>query len=108
MPVDWDALVLAPCQVAFGDIATITNQMGLVVTLADAVLDRSFVSIPGEDGGAPVTQWQTLLGVRLASGPPGWAPSQGDVVTVGGKSWFIADIQPDGKGHAIFVLSVMP
>jgi hypothetical protein len=55
-----------------------------------------------------VTQWQTLLGVRLASGPPGWMPQQGDHVSAQGKTWQVIDVHPDGKGHATLVLAVWP
>ena len=107
MPVDWDALVLAPLQTAFGEAVTITGS-GPDIVLTDAVLDRCYVQVGIGDEGAPITAWQTQLGVRLASGPAGWAPAQGDIVQARGSAWQVVDIQQDGKGHAILVLAVAP
>lgn len=106
MPIDWDGLVLAPLHAAFGDAVSYTTATA-TFSVPDAVVDRSYCQVGTDDGGVPVTAWQTLAGVRLASFPAGTSPVVGDRLTANGKTWQVVDVQPDGKGHATLVLGVI-
>ena len=106
MSIDWDGLVLAPLQAAFGDAVSYKTPTAPAFTLPGVVVDRSYCQVGTDEGGVPVTAWQTLAGVRLASFPAGIAPVVGDRLTANGKTWQVVDVQPDGKGHATLVLGV--
>ena len=111
MPIDWDALVLAPLHTAFGETISYQSSrtgLGLFFTLTDAVFDRGYVQVGTDAGGVPVTAWSTFVGIRLASCPAGFTPLDGDRITARGAIWQIVDEQPDGKGNIMLVLASVP
>lgn len=107
MPIDWDGLVLAPLHTAFGEAVTYQSAAFGTFTLADAVLDRGYVTVGTDAGGVPVTAWSTFLGIRLATCPAGFAPMDGDRILARNSVWQIVDEQPDGKGNVILVLAAV-
>ena len=105
MAIDWDTLVLKPLHATFGEtIIYISRQFG-TFTLADAVFDRSYVSVETDAAGVPITSLQTHVGVRLASCPANFSYADGDCVVANGQTWLITDEQPDGKGNVTLILS---
>ena len=106
-PVDWDSLVLAPLHAVFGEAVTYQPASGAAFTLTDAVFDRAYIQVGFTAEGAPHTAWHTVLGVRLASCPPGFKAADLDRVTVQGATYRVVDEQPDGKGNTTLILGVL-
>jgi hypothetical protein len=104
MAVDWDALVLAPLHTAFGEAVSYQPATAAAFALTDAVIDRAYVQVGTDAGGVPVTAWRTIVGIRLASCPSGFAPGDEDQITAHGSTWRVVDEQPDGKGNVVLIL----
>lgn len=107
MAVDWDALVLAPTHAIFGEAILYQSATIGIFALSDAVIDRAYVQVGIDSGGVPVTALRTIVGIRLASCPPGFAPGDGDMIGARGVTWQIVDEQPDGKGNVVLVLATV-
>ena len=103
--IDWDGLVLAPLHAAFGETIAYVSP-NVAFTLTDAVFDRGYIQVGTDGGGTPVTAWSTFVGIRLASCPAGFTPSDRDRITARGSTWQVVDEQPDGKGNVVLVLAV--
>ena len=114
MPIDWDALVLAPAMRVFGegdptDQSTwpIYKPKGLPpFPLADAVFDSAYLHTSVGPDAEPTTSRRPVLGVRLALFPR--APAQYDEVQIvagpGIGTYVITDPETDGHGHALLVM----
>jgi len=102
-PLDWDALVLGPCQQAFGEsVSWQSAKLGAPVSIT-GIFDKPFFPaepIGGEDGLTPVhiTTTQPILGVQLSQFPV--PPEQGDLVTIRGKIYRIREVRTDSHGAA--------
>jgi hypothetical protein len=72
-------------------------------TLGSAVFDAAHKEITFKEG-APISTLRPVLGVRLSLFPMGVAPQQGDRVTLRSILYKVADVQPDGHGHALLIL----
>lgn len=113
MPVDFDALVMAPCIAAFGNAEAVFSRPGGAATVT-AIFDRHGASLRF-DGESTVSVRQPRLGVRLADFPADFSPRQGDACTVtpllpdGSRgspvAWKVMDTQPDGMGGLSIMLS---
>jgi hypothetical protein len=112
MPLDLDALVLAPAHAAFGE----ANRGFAVPEYTPAggaafAIDGVF-RLPTQDvferlgaGGAPgMTSRKPELDLRVSQFPAGIVPAQGDQVTVRGVAYTVADVRLDGDGLATLEL----
>jgi hypothetical protein len=107
MAIDWDGLVLAPLHAAFGETVNYVPSVGQSFTLIDAVLDRGYVQVGMDAGGVAITAWSTILGIRPALCPAGFSAAAGDQVINSAGMWQVVDVQPDGKGNVLLVLSAL-
>lgn len=103
MPLNFDALVLAPAHAAFGEAnqgnptPVYTPQGGSPFTV-DGVFrlpSADDLTLPGVPG---VTTRKPELDVRAAQLPAGITPAQGDQVVVRGVTYTVSDVRPDGMG----------
>jgi len=102
-PVDWDGLVLGPCQSVFGETAFWKSPRHPGQVQITGIFDKAFYALDplgGEDGMAPVHISTTvpILGVQLSQFPV--PPEQGDLVTVRGKIYRVREVRSDSHGAA--------
>lgn len=108
MAIDWDSLVLAPAHAIFGEASgaiVYTPQGHSAFTLTGGVFDAAYREID-QLGGVPVSSTMPVLGVRLAVFPTGIAPAQSDTLTIGGVSFVVREVRPDGHGEAKLMLNL--
>lgn len=101
--IDLSALVLAPCFDAFAEPVDYRPETGAILRLRGVFDERSAVDKIGADG-FPVTEFHPVLCVREAELPAGAELHQNQLVELRGRLFRIADIQPDGHGHARLIL----
>lgn len=112
MAVDWDAELLGPVMAEFGEGVpgdpsswpTYTPRGLAPFALAGAVFDAEYEVVTITADGTPASSRRPVLGVRLALFPQ--APAQNDQVAIAssGKTYVVADVHPDGHGHAKLIL----
>ncbi|OOG61445.1 hypothetical protein B0E46_15830 [Rhodanobacter sp. B04] len=104
MPIDWDAMVLGPCEGVFGEPATYIPAGGSGYAIT-GVFDSAYKDVTLIDVGVDANAVQPVLGVRAAlfTGQP----MQGDQVRIPsvGKLYFIRDVRPDGHGWIKLMLA---
>ncbi len=112
MSIDWDDFVLTPLMGIFGEGVPgdpsswprYTPRGGSAFQLPDAVFDEQYHRVVEQGEGSEVSTTTPVLGVRAALFPQ--PPDQGDRVFIpsNGKTYRIADDQPDGHGHILLIL----
>lgn len=102
-PVDFDKLVLAPCDAVFGETVLFQSSvLGKTVSLS-GIFDDGYKAIsplgdlPGQSA-THITGSDARVGVRLSVFPI--PPAQGDLLTIRGRVWRIREVQPDSHGGA--------
>lgn len=102
-PVDFDKLVLGPCDAVFGETVLFESALlGKKVTLS-GIFDDGYRAIfplgdlPGQSH-THITGSDARVGVRLSTFPV--PPAQGDLLTIRGRVWRIREVQPDSHGGA--------
>lgn len=110
MAIDWDRLVLQPVHRIFGagpeDPPEIYWSGGAPFQVPDAVFERQHITIDrGNQARAPVSGIFPTLGLRAAALPLGVTIRQNDRVRVREETFAVMDVQPDGMGHILLVLS---
>jgi hypothetical protein len=110
--IDFDSLLNVPVLAIFGEAAdqrpTYTPAAGGVPAPFDAAFDDAYMALVIQADGEPdIASVEPILGVRLAQFAAGH-PEQGGVVTVPrvGKTYRIANAEPDGKGWALLRLQL--
>lgn len=109
MPIDWDALVIAPTMAAFGETdpadpamtPTYYPVLGPAFPL-NGVFDEGFLSVVMDDPLAPVSTVNPVMGVRLADFPAGIAPGENDNVFIPrvGLTYKVQNVETDSHGWA--------
>ncbi len=94
--LDFDALVLGPAMAAFGEPVSYAPGHAAPFTV-QAVFDEAYAEVKFE-GDAPIATTRPMLGVQ-ASAFPGLPPCAGELFTVRGQVWHVAEVHPDGRGH---------
>jgi hypothetical protein len=107
--IDWDALVLAPCQAVFGEKLKPSYQRasGGAPFDIDGIFDDAYAAVSVEADDDPgIAMVNPVLGVRLAQFA-GVDPVQSDKVTIpsAGKKYVVIDVQPDGHGAVKLILA---
>lgn len=112
MAIDWDAELLQPVMAVFGEGVptapaswpTYTPRRGPAFQLAGAVFDEQYRRLVEQGEGSEVSTSTPVLGVRASLFAID--PAQGDRVLIpsNGKTYRIADVQPDGHGHILLIL----
>lgn len=104
--IDFDALVLAPAMLVFGEPATFLPDGGPAAEVSGVFeAAHKLVEVdPGDNSNYTVGVSSTApaLGIRLQDFPS--APEQGDGLRVRGLDYVIIDIHPDGHGGAHLIL----
>lgn len=104
MSVNFDTLLLAPAQAAFGEAVTYTPAGGSALALTGIFL-AAFKDVTFDRDGAPLTTVNPVLDMRLSVFGD-IVPAQGDQVVVRGNTYNVSDVQPDGIGGVRFVLKL--
>jgi hypothetical protein len=104
MPINWDALVLAPCENVFGEPATYTPAAGGSFSIT-GVFDRAYKEVGLIDLDIGANTVQPVLGVRAAQFPV--PPVQGDMVFIPSVNitYYVRDVRPDGHGSIKLMLA---
>lgn len=104
--IDWDKVLHAPIQGAFGELVTYQPAAGAPLTVT-GVYDRPFLDAELA-GGTGVSTTAPVIGVQLSQFS--LAPAQGDRLTVlrTGESFIVREVQPDSHGWAKLLLNVSP
>lgn len=110
MPVDWDALVLAPNMETFAEPVTFIPAGGGVITMfggsniGRGVFDQGNKDLTFDDGVATTTEIPTL-GVRLSEFNV--APKVNDLIQVPSvnTTYIVMEVRLDGHGWARLMLS---
>lgn len=106
-PVDWDQLVLAPCQNVFGEEVQWISSLNPDPVPVTGIFDNGYKAMPLEivDGLSPthVTTADARLGVQLSQFAS--APQQGDLFLIRGKQYRVREVQPDSHGAADILLN---
>ncbi len=112
MSINWDAELLGPVMAVFGEGSatdplswpTYTPKGGAAFQLPNAVFDEAYTQVTSLAEGSQDTTQRPILGVRasLFLIPP----KQDDTVYIPsvGKTFGVADPQPDGHGHIKLML----
>ena len=113
MPLDLDALVLAPCHAVFGEVNRGFAQPVYTPAGGAAFAIDGVFRIPALDvlklGDEPaISTRKPEIDFRLALFPPGVQPAQSDTVLVRGVLYSIADTRLDGDGLVTLELSEAP
>lgn len=102
-PVDWDDVVLGPCQSVFGESARWkSGRTGEWVDIT-GIYDEGFQSVDllgSEDGMSPthISSSRPIFGIRIAQFP--CLPEQGDLIEIRAKTFRVRELQPDSHGAA--------
>lgn len=112
MSIDWDAFILDPVMEIFGEgarsietsLPLYTPRRGPAFRLADAVFDEQYRRVVEQGDGSEVSTSTPVLGVRnsLFDRPP--VQSDRVYIPSNGKTYRVADVQPDGHGHSLLIL----
>lgn len=106
-PVDWDQLVLAPCQNVFGEEVQWISSLNPDPVPVTGIFDNGYKAMPLEivDGLSPthVTTADARLGVQLSQFAS--APQQGDLFLIRGNQYRVREVQPDSHGSADILLN---
>jgi len=108
---DIDALILAPCVTAFGEVAqgfelaTYTPVEGEAFQI-DGIFDRAYREIDPLTM-LPITSAMPVIGVRVSQFPAGVEPSQGDLITIRGVFYVVREVRADGHGAAKLMLNTI-
>lgn len=113
MSIDWDDFVLTPLMGIFGEgvpaveasLPFYTPRGRAGFRLPDAVFDEQYRRVVEQGDGSEVSTSTPVLGVRASLFAID--PAQGDRVLIpsSGKTYRIADVQPDGHGHILLILT---
>jgi hypothetical protein len=98
--IDFDALVLAPCEDTFAIPVTVTpiaSQRGAPPYAARGIFASRALQIAVEDG-AMLADQQTTLGIRFADFPV--PPLADDRFVIKGVTYEAITVHPDGQGGA--------
>lgn len=121
MPVNWDSLVIGPCNGVFGEAVRYSPASGAASFAISGVFDEAYIEVtPMGAGpfqstelsalGAPggITSDAPVLGVQLSQFAV--PPIQGDSLTVQsiGQAFVVKEVQPDGHGWALLLLNLAP
>lgn len=104
MSIDWNALVLGPCEDTFGVPVTITpvkSMPGAPAYAARGIWTSRTVEIPMDDG-TVIRSNNMDVGIRISEFPA--CPIKGDGVQINGANYTIYDVQIDGQGGAKLVV----
>lgn len=106
--IDWDALVMAPCEAVFGEPVTFMPAAGAPFA-GTGIFDAAYRQIDIA-GGQAVTTECPVLGIRLSAfqSPMQAIPLQGDGLYIRGKSYVIREVQVDSHGGAKLLLNEEP
>ncbi|WP_063354337.1 head-tail joining protein [Acetobacter oryzifermentans] len=106
-PVDWDNLVLDPCQNAFGEEVQWISSLYPDPISVTGIFDNGYKAMPLEivDGLSPthVTTADARLGVQISQFVS--EPQQGDIFLIRGKQYRVREVQPDSHGAADILLN---
>lgn len=103
MPIDWDAVVLAPVvDDTFGEPVTYTPAGGEPFEIT-GVFSEGHDQVALLDDGPEATTARPMLGVRLAHFVS--PPAQGDQVVIRGVTYAVAEPRPDSHGRATLILN---
>lgn len=107
--IDWDAVVLGPCEAVFGEDQTPTyTPPGGVAFAVPGIFDDAHTALVMGDAGDPdVSTVNAVIGVRLSQFPADQQPVQDGKLRIPrlGKTFKVVDVQPDGHGAAKLILS---
>lgn len=110
MAIDWDTAVLGPTVAVFGQAVIYTpagsnspiSAIGggpITGVFDDAYIDQNQID------GVEANAVKPVLGVRMAQFAV--PPAQDDTVLIGGTTYIVKDVRPDGHGWALLFLQVM-
>jgi hypothetical protein len=102
--IDFDKLVLAPCQAVFGEPATFTpvaSAPGAPSFAGRGIYTERSVDVQLVDGSV-LSSAEKWLDIRLSE--IAIVPAQGDRVALRGKLFAIEDLDEDGQGGARLTL----
>lgn len=105
MPINFDALVLAPCMGTFAEVITVHPVASIGKNAAPYSARGVYTERPIEVELADGTVFDTAsksIGVRLSEF--GTAPIQGDIVLFRGARFTIDSIDDDGHGGTVWSL----
>lgn len=106
-PVDWDSLVLGPCQSVFGESVQWFHGTSTTPALVRGIFDNGWKPIDVEisDGLTPthVVSSDARIGVRLSQFVT--APAKGDHAIIRNQRWIVREIMPDSHGAADILLN---
>jgi hypothetical protein len=110
MAIDWDTDVLSATMAVFGEDRPCRYMpaIGAPFDLTNAVFDEQSAELEVEGDLTSATVRRPVLGVRLSLFTAALAvpPAQGDRVLIRSvpKVFMVADVRPDGHGHAKLLL----
>lgn len=101
--IDFDAMVLAPAQLAFArpvTILPIASQPGVGSYSGRGDFRRPHTEVQIAEG--EFTTVSPTLGIRASEYPV--LPAIEDKVVIGADTWLVVDVRPDGEGDVKLVL----
>ncbi|MBX0344718.1 hypothetical protein K2X14_07710 [Acetobacter sp. TBRC 12305] len=106
-PMDWDRLVLGPCQAVFGEsVQWLQGGSSAAITLT-GIFDNGWKPMDVEivDGITPshVVSADARLGVQLSQFAT--QPAQGDIFIIRGSRWIVREVMDDSHGGADILLN---
>ncbi|MFT9016416.1 MAG: hypothetical protein ABF990_11860 [Acetobacter sp.] len=106
-PVDWDRLVLGPCQTVFGEsVQWLQGGTAAAITLT-GIFDNGWkamdIEIVNGIDPAHVVSADARLGVQLSQFPA--PPAQGDIFIIRQSRWIVREVMPDSHGAADCLLN---
>ena len=104
--IDWDSLVLAPCESVFGEPVTFMPAAGGSYAVA-GIFDEAFMHVD-VSGETPITTEMPVLGIRSSTFPV--MPRQGDRILIASRArtYTVREVRPDGHGSAKLMLNEAP
>lgn len=105
--IDWDAVVLGPCEGVFGEDQTPTyTPPGGAPFPVPGIFDDAHTGLQMGDAGDPeVSTVHAVIGIRLSQFQVPPAQDGKLLIPRIGKAFLVIDVQPDGHGAAKLILS---
>ncbi|GBR39692.1 hypothetical protein AA101099_1777 [Neoasaia chiangmaiensis NBRC 101099] len=113
MPLDWDKLVIGPCQQIFSDdpIQWQSSLLGGLIPIS-GIFDEGFLALQPlggeEDGLTPVhvSSAKPIVGIQLSQFVQyGVEPQQGDILIIRKQTYRIQEVRSDSHGSATLILN---
>lgn len=101
MAIDFDSLVLAPCQQVFGEPVFYDSELSGTFELS-GIFDKAYESVVVQEGQA-ISERMPVIGCRSSQFPT--YPKQGDKLTVQNERYLVREVRDDSHGNIKLMLN---